>query len=633
MILSCSKICKSFGINQILDQINFHINDKEKVAIVGINGAGKSTLFKIITGIMESDSGKVHMLPQKRMAYLAQNEALDTSNTIYDEILSTKQNIIDIEAELTNLENQISLPNQPMDILARLNNQYTDLRHTYESLDGYSYKSYVKGILIGLGFLPDDFSKLINTLSGGQKTRLALAKLLIDQPDILLLDEPTNHLDIKSTEWLENYLSTYNGALLIISHDRYFLDKIITKVIEIENHTAQIYNGNYSFYIQNKNQTKEIMIKQYDKQQKEIKRQEGIVRELRSFKTDKFITRAKSREKALEKIPTVEKPHFLKDAIHIRLDPKHVSGNDVLHVADLTKSFGTLELFKQLSFDIKKGEKIALIGPNGVGKSTLFKILLDELMADAGSYRYGAKVYKGYYDQEQDQHNDNMTLLEDLQTCYPKLPEGEIRNVLAAFLLTGDDAYKLVSTLSGGERGRLSLVKLILSRANFLLLDEPTNHLDIVSKSILENALNQYSGTLFFISHDRYFINQVANRVLELLPSGLVNYSGNYNYYLEKRELPATNEDDAESIVEVSESKTKWLAKKAEATEEKKRQKELELVETRIFDIETELESIDQSLCEEAIYTDHIKATEFTNKKALLEEALEAAYEIWEHLS
>jgi len=618
-------------MNQILDQVSFHINEKEKVAIVGINGAGKSTLFKIINDIIEPDSGKVHIAAQKRLAYLAQNEALDTTKTIYDEVLSTKENILTIEAELTNLENQISLPNQSLDVLEKLNETYTNLRHEYESLDGYSYKSYVKGILIGLGFSLEDFSKLITTLSGGQKTRLALAKLLIDQPDILLLDEPTNHLDIKATEWLENYLATYNGTLLIISHDRYFLDKIVTRVIEIENRSANLYNGNYTFYIQNKHQTKEIMIKQYEKQQKEIKRQEHVIRELRSFKTDKFITRAKSREKALEKVEIVEKPHFLRDAIHIRLDPKYVSGNDVLDVADLSKSFGKLTLFEQLSFDIKKGEKVALIGPNGVGKSTLFKILLDELASDAGTYRYGAKVYKGYYDQEQDHHNDELSLLSDVQNVYPKMSEGEIRNVLAAFLFTGDDAYKLVSTLSGGERGRLSLAKLILSRANFLLLDEPTNHLDIVSKSILENALNQYTGTLFFISHDRYFINQVANRVLELLPSGLINYYGNYNYYLEKREIPTI--ENSTSEVDTSENKAKWLANKAKATEEKKRQKELEQLETDIFHLEGEIEEIDNLLCEEAIYTDHVKATELNTKKVLLEEALEVAYENWEQLS
>lgn len=632
MILSCNKICKSFGVDTILDQINFHINEKEKVAIVGINGAGKSTLFKIILGLMEADSGKVNLANGVSLSYLAQNDALNTDKNIYDEMITTKQHILDLEAQLEQIQKDITNNTDNLDLLDKLNHQYTDTLEAYEKLDGYSYKSYVKGILIGLGFSEEDFTKSVNTLSGGQKTRLALAKLLIDQPDLLLLDEPTNHLDIKATEWLETYLSNYKGTLLIISHDRYFLDKIIDKVIEVENKHAKVYTGNYTHFIHNKNINSEIAAKHFEKQQKEIKRQEEVIRELRSFKRDKFITRAKSREKALNKLEVVEKPMHLHDAMHIRLDPKYVSGNDVLHVENLAKSYGPLDLFESISYDIKKGEKVALIGPNGVGKSTMFKILLDQVPADAGSYKYGAKVYKGYYDQEHEAFNEDMNLVEDFQEDYPKMSDGEIRNLLAAFLFTGDDVFKPIAALSGGERGRLSLAKLMVSRSNFLLLDEPTNHLDIVSKGILENALTNYTGTVFFISHDRYFINQVATKIYDLSKYGITTYYGNYNYYLEKRDQLSFQPDEEVAVKKVSDNTSKWLANKEKAKEEKKRAKALNKCEAEIADIEERIEELDAKLCLEEIFTDHVKATELTEEKNGLEEELEALFEAWEEL-
>lgn len=632
MILSCSKINKSYGTDVILDQINFHINEKEKVAIVGINGAGKSTLIKIIAGKLEADAGKVHLRANTRISYLAQNDALDSSNNIYEEILNTRKDIVELETSLSEMEFSINHHTGSLEDLEALNHDYTALRLRFEQLDGYAYKSYVRGVLFGLGFNEDEFNTPIAILSGGQQTRLALAKLLISKPDILLLDEPTNHLDIKATEWLETYLSNYDGALLIISHDRYFLDKVVSKVIEIEHHNAHIYNGNYSFYVQNKEQRQTEAIKKYQQQQKEIKRQEAVIKELRSFKRDKFITRAKSREKSLDKMEILDKPQHLNDAMHIRLDPKYVSGNDVLAVEGLSKSFGDLTLFNDINFNIYKGEKVALIGPNGVGKSTLFKILLEQLTGDKGSFKFGAKVYTGYYDQSQDQHHDDLTLVQDMQTFNPKLSEGEIRNILAAFLFTGDDVFKLVASLSGGERGRLSLAKLMVSRSNFLMLDEPTNHLDMVSKSILENALNQYTGTVFFISHDRYFINQVATKVLELKPDGLWIYDGNYDYYLNEREKQSSK-DTAIEDKKVSDNKSKWLENKAKATEEKKKQKTLEKLEADIEGIERRMDAIDEALCDVAIYTDHIKATELSDEKATLESQLEALYEQWEALS
>jgi len=494
-------------------------------------------------------------------------------------------------------------------------------------------KVVLKVFLKGLGFSENEFSKKSSTLSGGQKTRLALAKILISAPDILLLDEPTNHLDIKATEWLENFLSTYIGTLLIISHDRYFLDKIVTKVIEIENAQTKTYNGNYSFFIKHKAINNEIALKHFENQQKTIKKQEEVIKQLRSFNREKSIKRAESREKALNKIDRLDKPLTLKDSMHLKLDPRIVSGNDVLSVKELKKSFDEQQLFRDINFNINKGEKIALIGDNGTGKSTIFKILMQQINADSGDITFGSKVYPGYYDQEHAIFNPNNNLIEEISDTYPKMSTTEIRNTLGAFLFTGDDVFKLVGTLSGGEKGRLTLAKLMLSKSNFLLLDEPTNHLDIISKEILENALIQYTGTVFFISHDRYFINQVATRIIELTPQGVHNYLGDYDYYIEKR---ITDNDINISTIEnkkTSSHKEEWLQRKAEESEKRKLKKTLQNLEIDIESTEEKITTIDEQLCQEEIYTDHVKATELHNEKTILETKLNELYEKWDQLS
>lgn len=634
MILSCNKISKTFVTDVILDNVSFQLNANEKTALVGINGAGKSTLFKIITGKLEQDSGKVIIANQITLGYLAQNTALNSDKTIYEEILSAKQEIINMEKEIYELEKEIAKHHDNEKRLNALNEKYTQLRHTFEMNDGYSYKSQVKGVLKGLGFTENEFNKSSSVLSGGQKTRLALAKILISAPELLLLDEPTNHLDIRAIEWLENYLLTYNGTLLIISHDRYFLDKIVTKVIEIENGKSTTYNGNYSFYIQHKTINKNIAIKHYQNQQKEIKKQEEIIKQLRSFNREKTIKRAESREKTLNKIEKIDKPITLRDTMHLNLDPRVVSGHDVLQVKNLQKSFAKKPLFKNATFNLYKGDKVALIGNNGTGKSTIFKIIMNQLKADQGIINFGSKVYVGYYDQEHANFNPENNLIEEISDTYPRMPVTEIRNVLAAFLFTGDDVFKLVDSLSGGEKGRLTLAKLMLSKSNFLLLDEPTNHLDVVSKEILETALTKYTGTIFFISHDRYFINQVATRVLELTESGINNYLGNYDYYIEKR--VATSESVSSTVTPSHEQlshKEQWLSRKAEETKKRKLQRELEKIEEEIHTIEEAINNIDARLCLEEVYTDHIKAMALNNEKLDLETKLHECYEKWDELS
>jgi ATP-binding cassette subfamily F protein 3 len=638
MILACSKITKSFGTDTILDGVSFQINKNEKVALIGVNGAGKSTLFKIIAGKLEADSGKVIIHNQSNLAYLAQNSVLDSDNSLYEEMLTAKQMIIDLEQTLADLEKEITNAHNNPSKLESLNKRYADLRHEYELLDGYSYKSKVIGVLKGLGFLEDDFNRKIIELSGGQKTRLALAKKLLSEPDILLLDEPTNHLDITATAWLENYLSAYNGTLVIISHDRYFLDKIVSSVIELEQSQSTLYKGNYTHYIQNKNINREIDMKHYESQQKEIKKQEEVITKLRSFNREKSIKRAESREKALDKVERLDKPIALKDAMRINLEPKVVSGNDVLNVRDLSMAYTPDHvLFEGINFEVFKGEKIALLGDNGTGKTTIFKLILNQLNPINGTITLGSRVYPGYYDQEHTSLNPNNNLIEEISDKYPKMNEGEIRNVLGSFLFSNDDVFKKISTLSGGEKGRLSLAILMLSKANFILLDEPTNHLDIVSKEILENALVNYTGTILFISHDRYFINKVASRVLDLTQNQVFNYGGNYSYYLEKKQermdnILSSNNTSTQTDT-VKPHKNKWEEKKAEEAKKRKHVKEIEKTEARIHEVETLIEEKDTLLLQEDVFSDYVKANEIHLEKTALEEELEGLYEKWEALT
>ncbi|WP_299120456.1 ABC-F family ATP-binding cassette domain-containing protein [uncultured Eubacterium sp.] len=634
MILSCNHICKSYGVDVILDDCSFFINDNEKAAIVGNNGAGKSTIMKIIMGELNADSGNVIIGKDKTIGYLAQYQDLSSHNSIYEEVKSVKQNIIDMEQKLMDYEKQMSVVSG--DDLSKLMNSYTNLEHTFQLLNGYSYKSEIEGVIKGLGFTEEDFNKPVGTLSGGQKTRVALCKLLLEKPDIIMLDEPTNHLDLNSIKWLETYLLNYNGAVLIIAHDRYFLDKIVTKVVEIENHKSHVYEGNYSAFAAKKKQLREAQMNLYLKQQSEIKHQEEVIAKLRSYKQEKFYKRAESREKALSKMDVIEKPTELQDNMTISLEPDVVSGNDVLTVTGLTKSF-TTTLFSNLDFEIKRGEHVALIGDNGTGKTTILKIINGLVDADAGVIKLGTNVHIGYYDQEHHNLSDENTLFEEISNAYPNMNNTKIRNTLAAFMFTGDDVFKRVSDLSGGEKGRLSLAKLMLSEANLIILDEPTNHLDMTSKEILENAINNYTGTVLYVSHDRYFINQTAQRILELTNTILINYLGNYDYYEEKREqLTATFAPEVVAQKEkkaVSDNKQDYLERKAEAARIRKLKNDISKVEEKIKKYEDRLNELDDLVADPEIATNSAKLNEISKEQNDISEKLDELMEEWEVLS
>ena len=534
MILSCRNISKSFGSDTILENVSFHIEEHEKAAVVGINGAGKSTLLKIIIGELPADSGEVVVSKGKTIGYLAQHQDLESSRTIYEEVLEIKRPIIQTEERIRQLETQMK--DAEGDALESMLSEYSRLNHQFELANGYAYKSEVTGVLKGLGFTEEEFTKPVNTLSGGQKTRVSLGRLLLSNPDIILLDEPTNHLDMESIAWLENYLINYSGSVIIVAHDRYFLNRVVKKIIELDRGHSQVYLGNYDEYSQKRAMIRQAQMKAYLNQQQEIRHQQEVIAKLKSFNREKSIKRAESREKMLAKVEVLEKPTEVNDAMSITLEPRTESGNDVLTIRNLGKAFGSLNLFQHVDIDIRRGERIAVIGNNGAGKSTLLKIIMGMLPADAGEIRPGARVHVGYYDQEQQVLHPEKTIFEEIQDAYPDMDNTRVRSVLAAFLFTGDDVFKKISDLSGGERGRVSLAKLMLSEANFLILDEPTNHLDITSKEILEDALNHYTGTVLYVSHDRYFINKTATRILELTGQTFINYIGNYDYYLEKKE-------------------------------------------------------------------------------------------------
>ena len=639
MILACRQLHKAYGIDVILEKITFHIEEREKAAIVGVNGAGKTTLFKVLTGEISADGGEFYLKKDTSVGYLAQNIHIESDKTIYEEMLSVFEKIIQTEANLREMENEMGgLSGQA---LADKMEEYAALQHYFEQHDGYSYQSRMKGVLKGLGFTESDFNRPMNQLSGGQKTRVHLGKLLLSKPDVLLLDEPTNHLDIASIEWLEDFLRTYPGSVLIISHDRYFLDRIVTKVIEIENKKSYVYNGNYSFYWQQKEINREIQQKAYDMQQKEIKHQEDVIRTLRQFNREKSIKRAESREKVLDKMERIDRPDALPDQMRLTLTPFLTSGNDVLHAENLSKSYGGQKIFQGVSFDVKRSDKVAIIGPNGVGKSTLFRMLLKEVSSDSGLIRFGTNVFVGYYDQEQAKLDESKTIFEEISDSYPTLTQGQIRNMLAAFVFTGDDVFKPISALSGGEKGRVSLAKIMLSKANTLMLDEPTNHLDMFSKEVLESAINRYEGTCIYISHDRYFINKTAEKILELTPDGVILYNGNYDYYLEKKAERARNELEkalqnnqkattATTAQPISETKNDWLKQKEQQAAERKLANKIKKVEAEIEETENAIAKADEDMA--ACGTDFSKANEIFSEKTKLEEKLEALYEEWEEL-
>ena len=633
MILSCNNISKSFGTDVIIKSCSFNIEDHEKAAIVGINGAGKSTLLKIITGIEPADTGLVTLAKDKTLGYLSQQQNLNSDNTIYDELLSVKQYILDMEAQLRSIENQMKSADDTA--LETLMKKYSDLNHEFELNNGYAYKSEITGVLKGLGFAEEDFTLNVNTLSGGQKTRVALGRLLLSKPDIILLDEPTNHLDMESISWLENYLLNYSGAVLIVAHDRYFLDKIVSKIIELDNGNATVFSGNYTDYASKKAILRNMQLKEYLNQQREIKHQEEVITKLKQFNREKSIKRAESREKMLNKMEFVDKPEILNDKMDIKLEPNVISGNDVLTVDNLTKGFDGTVLFDNICFQIKRGERVALIGSNGTGKTTILKLINGIIPADSGSIYLGAKVNIGYYDQEHHVLDPDKTIFDEIRDAYPDLNNTQIRNTLAAFLFTNEDVFKYIKDLSGGERGRVSLAKLMLSNANFLILDEPTNHLDITSKEILENALNSYTGTVMFVSHDRYFINSTATRIIELANKTVVNYIGNYDYYLEKKDIlgakPITNNISKSSSSAIS--KLNWQEEKVKQAQQKKIKNEIKRTEERMALIEAEIEELDNMYADPAISSDTAKLMEIHTRKEALSKELDELYDKWGELT
>ena len=633
MILSCNNISKSFGTDVIIKSCSFNIEDHEKAAIVGINGAGKSTLLKIITGIEPADTGLVTLAKDKTLGYLSQQQNLNSDNTIYDELLSVKQYILDMEAQLRSIENQMKSADDTA--LETLMKKYSDLNHEFELNNGYAYKSEITGVLKGLGFAEEDFTLNVNTLSGGQKTRVALGRLLLSKPDIILLDEPTNHLDMESISWLENYLLNYSGAVLIVAHDRYFLDKIVSKIIELDNGNATVFSGNYTDYASKKAILRNMQLKEYLNQQREIKHQEEVITKLKQFNREKSIKRAESREKMLNKMEFVDKPEILNDKMDIKLEPNVISGNDVLTVDNLTKGFDGTVLFDNICFQIKRGERVALIGSNGTGKTTILKLINGIIPADSGSIYLGAKVNIGYYDQEHHVLDPDKTIFDEIRDAYPDLNNTQIRNTLAAFLFTNEDVFKYIKDLSGGERGRVSLAKLMLSNANVLILDEPTNHLDITSKEILENALNSYTGTVLFVSHDRYFINSTATRIIELANKTVVNYIGNYDYYLEKKDIlgakPITNNTSKSSSSAIS--KLNWQEEKVKQAQQKKIKNEIKRTEERMALIEAEIEELDNMYADPAISSDTAKLMEIHTRKEALSKELDELYDKWGELT
>ncbi len=646
MILSCQNITKSFGDETLIASGSFHVNEREKAAIVGINGAGKSTLLKMIVGELPADSGEIVLAKGAAVGYLEQQPLTNSKNTIYEELLAVKQDILDLEERMRRLEAAMKTADEAS--LENLMNSYHNATLEFEQKNGYSYKSELVGVLKGLGFEESEFDKPMAKLSGGQKTRVALGRLLLSKPDLILLDEPTNHLDIASIRWLETFLLNYDGTVIIVSHDRYFLDRIVSKVIEIEHGTLRSFGGNYSDYARKKAQLRDALRKEYENQQRQIAHQEAVIEKLKSFNREKSIKRAESREKQLAKIEVLEKPQDFDKAMSFSLEPRVISGNDVLALEGVSKHFSSQTLFEGVSFDLKRGEHLAVIGKNGTGKTTLLKMINGLLEPDDGTIRLGSKVAIGYYDQEHNVLHPEKTMFDEISDAYPNLTNTQIRSTLAAFLFTGEDVFKRIGDLSGGERGRVSLAKLMLSEANFLILDEPTNHLDIASKEILEEALNSYTGTVLYVSHDRYFVNRTATRILELENKTFTNYLGNYDYYLEKKESlgnfaengsasaagnhPQTTPKEFDASAPSS-SKADWQQQKEAQAQLRKKENALKKTEARIEELETQMEEINELLTQEDVYSNTARLMELHTKQEKIKEELEDLYGKWEELA
>lgn len=639
MILSCHDLSKSFHEEILFSHCSFHIEDNEKAAIVGINGCGKTTLIRMILGLEKADEGTITFAKEKTIGYLAQNQDdMEQTNTIYDELLTTKAHIIKMEQDLRLLENELHTVTDESELKSIMEN-YENLSHIFQLENGYAYQSEITGVLNGLGFTKEEYNQSIATLSGGQKTRVALGKILLQKPDILFLDEPTNHLDMDSIRFLENFLSNYKGAVVLISHDRYFLDKICTKIIEIDHHNVTVFTGSYSDYSAKKKILIASAMNAYLNQQQEIKHQEEVIAKLKSFNREKSVKRARSREKMLSKVELIEKPAEIRDQMHFQLVPSKISGNDVLHMEHVEKTYQNKTLFSNLSMDIKRGEHVAIIGKNGTGKTTLLKIINDLVTPEEGKITLGTNVNIGYYDQEHHVLHMDKSIFEEISDDYPDLTGTQIRNTLAAFLFTGDDVFKKIKSLSGGERGRVSLAKLMLSSSNFLILDEPTNHLDIQSKEILEQALNHYEGTVLYVSHDRFFINQTAHRILDLEDGQLVSYLGNYDYYIEKHGdiyCDLKKKEDVTSSLErtdVTENKLNWQEQKENQAQKRKLENALKKTEESIETIETKIRELEEEMAKPDIATNIGKLSELSRKCETQKEELNNLYEEWEKLS
>ncbi|SNS84421.1 ATP-binding cassette, subfamily F, member 3 [Anaerovirgula multivorans] len=632
IILSCNNVTKSFGVDLIIKNISFSINKGEKVGLVGVNGAGKSTLFKILCQQLSYDEGELYIAKSTKVGYLEQNNLLDPSNTVYDEVVWVFSDLIEMEEQLRKLELEIADLGKTLNessLLASSMEEYSLMLESFNEKNGYGFRSAVRGVLRGLGFSEEEFNQPIPQLSGGQKTRISLAKLLLSKPDILMLDEPTNHLDIEAVEWLEGFLKDYDGTILMISHDRYFLDQLVNRVMEIENHQLESYNGNYTDFMKKKQIIRDHQLKEYIEQQKEINRQKDMIRRLRQHGTEKLMNRAKSKEKQFAKLEELQAPQVKRDKAKMQFHTSIKSGNDILSVENLAKSFEDIPLFRQVSFDIYRGERVALIGPNGIGKSTLFKIILNKIKANEGSLRLGHNVQIGYYDQEQEGLHPEKIVIDEIWDEHINMNETEVRTLLGAFLFRGEEVFKPVSTLSGGEKARLSLLKLILSNTNFLLLDEPTNHLDIDSKEVLEEALLQYDGTIFVISHDRYFLNRIATKLIDLRSEGTETFLGNYAYYTEKKKQAFFEEEEPQG-----KTKTQLKEERRKEKEERDRLRQItkkgDAIEKEIMELETKLTELEDLMCQEDIYAHPEKSREVHQETVEIREKIEQLYEEWE---
>ncbi len=635
IVLSCNNISKSYVVDKVLDNVTFSVNHGEKIGLVGLNGTGKSTLFNIISNELSKDSGELYVTKDCKIGHLKQDTQIESDNTVFEETLKVFEDIIIIEENIRELENKISFEaqNKSSIKLQELMDEYAALCEEFENKNGYGYKSEIKGVLKGLGFNDNQFSQPIYQLSGGQKSRVALAKMLLQKPNILLLDEPTNHLDIESINWLEKYIREYEGAVLIISHDRFFLNAVVNKIFHLQNTHVNVYNGNYSVFMKKRKKERELQTKKYEEQQKDINKQEEIVRRFMSYGGKRYIRQAKSRQKMLDRMKIIDKPASMREKAKIRFTPKIKSGNDILHVENLTKSFNDFNLFSDLNFNIYRQERVGLIGPNGVGKTTLFKILMKKIKDYNGNFKVGTHVNTAYFDQEQSSLNHENTILDEIWDDNPRLDHYQIRTYLAQFLFTGDDIYKEIGDLSGGEKSRVALLKLMLSDANFLLMDEPTNHLDIDSKEILEDALINYEGTLLIISHDRYFLNKVTTKILELSKEGLAEYLGNYNYYLEKKNEYLYDDIDDEYSITKTEIKARRKKEKEKKQQEKKKKLEIEQLEVEISGIEKKINELEELMCNPDVFSNPQKSKEIHQETNNLKQKLEKMFDEWVKLT